>query len=49
VPLQHRVERPRHLLVYRIAPDGIVEILSVVHDRMQLTRAARRAQREADG
>ena len=44
---EHRVGKPRHLIVYRVAPDGIVEILSLVHDRMALARAARRAQREA--
>jgi plasmid stabilization system protein ParE len=42
-----RVADPRHLLVYRVAPDGIVEILSIVHDRMQLQNAARRARRAA--
>ena len=44
---EQRVGRPRHLIVYRIAPDGVVEVLSIVHDRMLLPRAARRAQREA--
>jgi toxin ParE1/3/4 len=44
---EHRVGQPRHLVIYRVAPDGMVEILSLVHDRMQLARAARRAQREA--
>jgi toxin ParE1/3/4 len=48
VAREHRVGQPRHLIVYRIAPDGVVEILSVVHDRQQLARAARRAQRDAD-
>jgi toxin ParE1/3/4 len=48
VPREHRVGEPRHLVIYRVAPDGVVEILSVVHDRMLLARAARRAQREAD-
>jgi toxin ParE1/3/4 len=46
---EQRVGRPRHLLVYRVAPNGIVEILSIVHDRMLLPRAARQAQREAPG
>ena len=45
----HRVREPRHLLIYRVAPDGVVEILSLLHDRMLLARAARRARREADG
>jgi toxin ParE1/3/4 len=44
---EQRVGRPRHLLVYRVAPDGVVEILSVVHDWMLLPRAVREAQREA--
>ena len=48
VPREHRVGAPRHLVVYRVAPDGAVEILSLVHDRMLLARAARRAQRAAD-
>jgi toxin ParE1/3/4 len=48
VAREHRVGEPRHLVIYRVAPDGVVEILSVVHDRMLLARAARRAQREAD-
>ena len=44
----HRVRTPRHLIVYRVAPDDVVEILGVVHDRMVLSRAARRAARSAD-
>lgn len=47
VRVEDRVGRPRHLIVYRVAPDGIVEILSLVHDRMDLTQAARQAQRAA--
>jgi toxin ParE1/3/4 len=49
VAREHRVAEPRHLVVYRVAPDGVVEILSLVHDRMLMDRAASRAQREADG
>lgn len=49
VALEDRVGRPRHLVVYRVAPDGIVEILSLVHDRMDLTRAARQARRAISG
>ena len=45
----YRVREPRHLLLYRVAADGFVEILGLVHDRQLLDRAARRAQREADG
>lgn len=46
---EDRVERPRHLVIYRLAPDGVVEILSLVHDRMDLARAARQARRAASG
>ena len=42
---EDRVADPRHLIVYRVASDGMVEILSVVHDRMLLPRAARQARR----
>jgi toxin ParE1/3/4 len=42
-----RVGTPRHLLVYRVAADGVVEVLGVVHDRMLLSRAARKAVRDA--
>lgn len=45
----HRVHAPRHLVVYRLAADGVVEVLGLVHDRMLLPRAARRAQRSAEG
>jgi toxin ParE1/3/4 len=45
---QERVGSPRHIIVYRVAEDGLVEILGVVHDRMVLSRAARRAVRAAD-
>jgi toxin ParE1/3/4 len=44
-----RVSRPRHLVVYRVATDGVVEILGLAHDRMLLDRASRRMQREAKG
>ena len=47
--VEDRVAEPRHLLIYREAPDGVVEILSVVHDRMLLPREARRALGDADG
>jgi toxin ParE1/3/4 len=43
-----RVQTPRHLVVYRVATDGVVEIVGLVHDRMLLPRAARRAIRDAD-
>lgn len=47
VASEDRVGRPRHLIVYRVDPDGVVEVLSLIHDRMDLTRAARRAERAA--
>jgi toxin ParE1/3/4 len=46
---EQRVGRPRHLVVYRVGMDGVVEILGLAHDRMLLDRAARRMQREATG
>jgi toxin ParE1/3/4 len=49
VSLEQRVARPRHLVVYRVGTDGVVEILGLAHDRMLLDRAARRMQREAKG
>ena len=37
-----RVGRPRHLVIFRVGSDGVVEILGLVHDRMVLSRSARR-------
>lgn len=37
-----RVASPRHLVIYRLGADGVVEILGLVHDRMVLSRAVRR-------
>lgn len=37
-----RVGSPRHLMVYRVGQDRVVEILGLVHDRMVLSRAAGR-------
>lgn len=48
VDRRFRVGRPPHIVVYRVASDGVVEILGVAHDRMLLARSARRMQREAD-
>lgn len=42
-----RVDRPRHIVVYRTGRDGVVEVIGVAHDRMLLAQAARRMQREA--
>ena len=33
-----RVNRPRHFLLYRIRPDGTVEIGRVLHDSMDVVR-----------
>jgi toxin ParE1/3/4 len=44
----YRVKNPRHLVIYRVAPDGVVEIVGVAHDRMELARAARRMQGDAE-
>ena len=43
-----RVASPRHLVIYRLAADGVVEILGLVHDRMVLSRAAGRIVRTSD-
>ena len=43
-----RVGSPRHLIVYRLGTDQVVEIMGLVHDRMVLSRAARRIVRTAD-
>ena len=43
-----RVRRPRHLIIYRVGSDGVVEILGLVRDRMVLSRAARKVARSAD-
>jgi toxin ParE1/3/4 len=48
VAREHRVGQPRHLIVYRLAPDGIADILGFAHDRMELDRAARQMLRAAD-
>jgi toxin ParE1/3/4 len=48
VDREHRIAEPRHLVIYRVAPDGVVEILGLAHDRQQLARAARRARSESD-
>ncbi len=43
-----RVAAPRHLVIYRLAADGVVEVLGLAHDRMVLSRAARKIVRDAD-
>jgi toxin ParE1/3/4 len=42
VPREQRVGTPRHVVVFRVAGDGAVEILGFIHDRMSLPRTARR-------
>ena len=39
-----RVGQPRHLVAYRVARDGVVEIIGLAHDRMLLPEAAQRMQ-----
>lgn len=46
-PPAERVGRPRHVVVFRVGSDGVVEILGLAHDRMLLVRAARRLARDA--
>ncbi len=46
---EQRVGQPRHIVVYRVAADGVVEIIGIAHDRMLLARVARRMQRKASG
>jgi toxin ParE1/3/4 len=38
-----RVGEPRHALVFRVARDGAVDFVGVVHDSMLRTRALRRS------
>jgi toxin ParE1/3/4 len=45
---QQRAGNPRHIVVYRVAKDGVLEIIGLAHDRMLLVRAARRMQRGAN-
>jgi len=36
--LETRVERPVHILYYRVVEPGMVEIIRVLHDRMEPRR-----------
>jgi toxin ParE1/3/4 len=45
--IELRVGEPRHIVVYRVGRDGVVEVLGLAHDRMLLSRAARRMKRGA--
>jgi toxin ParE1/3/4 len=42
VEAERRVGRPRHILLDRVGVPGDVEVLGIVHDRMEMARAARR-------
>ena len=42
-----RVDQPRHLVVFRIGADGIVDVLGFIHERMLRDRALRRLARQA--
>ncbi len=48
VPTEIRVRDPRHLIIYRLASDGFIEILGLVHDRMLLGPEADRLRRSAE-
>lgn len=48
VAAEDRVADPRHMIVYRTASDGVVEILSVVHDRMLIASVVRDAVKAAE-
>lgn len=37
-----RIGAPRHTVIYRLGSDGISEVFGLVHDRMVLSREARR-------
>lgn len=37
-----RVKSPRHALVYTVAADGVVDVLGIIHERMDRTDALRR-------
>ena len=49
VARDQRVGHPRHVVVYRMGADSVVEIIGLAHDRMLLARAVRRMRREAGG
>jgi toxin ParE1/3/4 len=40
---EQRVGQPRHIVVYRVAADGVVEIIGIAHDRMLLASGAENA------
>jgi toxin ParE1/3/4 len=48
VAQDQRVGRPRHIVVYRVGTDGVVEIIGLAHDRMLLSRVVHRVRRAAE-
>lgn len=42
---RERVGDPKNLIIYRVGPDGVTEILGLVHERMLIEAAARRIAR----
>ena len=44
---EDRVGEPRHLILYRVAPGGVTEMLGILHDRQLLSRAARQGLKAA--
>ena len=48
VTREQRVVRPRHIVVYRVGSDGVVEIIGLAHDRMLLPRVVGRMRRAAE-
>jgi hypothetical protein len=45
VTREQSVGRPRHIVVYRVGSDRVVEIIGLARDRMLLSRAMRRMRR----
>jgi toxin ParE1/3/4 len=43
------VREPRHAIVFRIAPNGMVDIIGIIHDRMLRGRALRKIVRSSPG
>jgi toxin ParE1/3/4 len=37
-PTTARVRRPVHVLYYRVAGDGVIEVIRVLHERMEPSR-----------
>jgi toxin ParE1/3/4 len=48
VAQEQRVGRPRHIVVYRVGTDGVVEIIGLAHDRMLFSRVVYRVRRAAE-